>query len=76
MFSKQGSTVYELVFLFVYETVVLLPLIIMIVWTFSHLGGLDFSKHADNWHPILMLSGLVFCFFNGKLLFKLFKLCS
>ncbi|XP_063689117.1 uncharacterized protein LOC134822141 [Bolinopsis microptera] len=71
MLSKQVSTVYELVFIFLYETVVLLPLIIMIVWTFSHLGGLDFSEHADNWHPILMLTGLVFCFFNAAVSFRM-----
>ena len=53
--------------IFIYEVVVILPLLLMVIWTFNYMDGLDLKSNKDNWHPVFMLAGMVFCFFNGEL---------
>ena len=51
---------------FLLQVFLALPPIIMLIWTVKHLGGLNNEK-INNWHPILMITGMLFCFFNGEL---------
>ena len=50
-----------------YEALLVLPPILITAWTFRHLGGMDWKTHKDNWHPVCMVLGMIFCFFNGEL---------
>lgn len=35
------------------------------------MNGVDFKENLDNWHPILMVAGMIFCFLNAVVSFKI-----
>lgn len=51
-------------------------LIMTIIWANTkdtdekYLGGLNWDNHVFNWHPILMVAGLLFFFVNGVLAYR------
>ena len=50
------------------ETVGILAVILVIIWMFHYRGGFawDGSGKEFNYHPVFMVSGMVFLYGNGK----------
>lgn len=52
----------------------------VIAWADKHdtskqyLGGLNWSKLVFNWHPVMMISGMILCFITSLLSYRIIKL--
>ena len=68
-----GERVYVPIWLFtLYELVSALPTVLIVYWTWCYRGGLAWngSEQHFNWHPVLMVTGLIYftsqCKSNAK----------
>ena len=55
------------------EIVGIVCIVIVVIWMSCYRGGFAWSaKKVFNYHPILMVTGLVFCYGNGKFIFHIY----
>ncbi|XP_065839652.1 transmembrane ascorbate-dependent reductase CYB561-like [Oscarella lobularis] len=73
-----GERVYVPIWLFtLYELASALPTVLIVYWTWSYRGGLAWngSEQHFNWHPVLMVTGLIYFTSQSLLAFRLLP-CS
>lgn len=52
-----------------------ISLILVVYWANDHLGGLGWDiGRVFNWHPVLMVTGFIFCFVEAALAYRTFAL--
>ena len=58
-----------------FNVLALVSLVLAIVWGSKYLGGFDWSVPGQrfNWHPVLMVTGLVLVYGNGALVYRLLR---
>ena len=46
------------------------------IWTGHHLGGFSWQSNPSlefNWHPLLMILGMIYLYGNGILMYRMFR---
>lgn len=74
--SPQSSQILRsyLKLVFVTQTIGLTSIVLILIWICKHLGGLDWSQppYEFNWHPLLMVIGMIYLYGNAILTYRLF----
>jgi len=71
--SIHNTKIFRIFFL-VTQVPGVIAMIMMLNWTYSYRGGFAWGAedpgHAFNWHPLLMVIGMVFLYGNGALVYR------
>lgn len=73
--EKKSIAPIQNVSLLMAHTFAVISFIMVVVWANNYLGGLGWDiGRIFNWHPVLMVTGLIFCLVEAALAYRTFAL--